>query len=108
MQQQTLESDENRLSLGLGLFQKSQTFYSIAAESRAYECQDCLLNINFSMDLTTMSHQRRVFTFQDFEGNGGGLYGILVIIGSQIVTAFNFVIGSNLERFLAAQIFFFE
>ena len=56
MQQQTLESDENRLSLGLGLFLKSQTFYSIAAESRAYECQDCLLNINFSMDLTTMSH----------------------------------------------------
>ena len=54
------------------------------------------------MDLTTMSHIRTVFTFWDFLGNVGGLYGILVIIGSQIVTAFNFVIGSNLERFLVA------
>ena len=102
MQQQTLDRDDNRLSLGLGLLQKSQTYYSITAESRAYEYLDCLLDINFQMDLTTMSHTRSVFTFWDFLGNVGGLYGILVIIGSQIVTAFNFVIGSNLERFLVA------
>ena len=38
----------------------------------------------------------------------GGLYGILVLIGSQIVAVFNAFVGSNLERFLAAQLFYFE
>ena len=95
--------------MSLGIFPTvDYEFFTIEKHSKE-DCYDsCVLNVNFQMDLTTETHKRNVFTIWMLLGNVGGLYGILCIFGSFIVSLFNIFIGSGLERFIAGKIFLFE
>ena len=53
------------------------------------------------MSLTTESYTRNVYTVLMFLSDVGGLYGILLPLGSMIVSMVSAFIGSGLERFVA-------
>ena len=109
IQKQTLEYEDNFLGLGMGFTSKSETFYITERDPRKFECfGQCVVMVSFSVDLTTQNHKRAVLTVWDVLGNVGGLYGILVLIGQGLVSAYLALVGSNLERFITARLFFFE
>ena len=60
------------------------------------------------MSLTTESYTRNVYTVLMFLSDVGGLYGILLPLGSMLVSMVGAFVGSGLERFVAGQLFYFE
>ena len=60
------------------------------------------------MDLNVKQNLRSVYTFWDFLGEVGGLYGILLVFGNFLVYIFNTIYGSSLNWFLYAKLFAFE
>ena len=60
------------------------------------------------MDLNVKQNLRSVYTFWDFLGEVGGLYGILLVFGNFLVYIFNTISGSSLNMFLHAKLFALE
>ena len=52
--------------------------------------------------------ERSVYTFWDFIGDIGGLFEIMKIIGSLLISFATFVTGSNLDYFLIKELFKFD
>ena len=57
------------------------------------------------MSLNTVSHNRSVYSILDFLGDVGGLYSILMNIGSLAILVPSFLFGSLMDKFLAKRIF---
>ena len=57
------------------------------------------------MSLDEISHQRSIYSFLDFLGDVGGLYSILIDIGSIFLMLPAFAFGSGLHQFLMKNIF---
>ena len=57
------------------------------------------------MSLDEISHQRSIYSFLDFLGDVGGLYSILIDIGSIFLMLPAFAFGSGLHQFLMRNIF---
>ena len=56
-------------------------------------------------DYTTVEHTRSIYTIWDLLGDVGGLFDMLKIIGSPLVSFLSFVVGSGLEIHLIQLLF---
>ena len=56
-------------------------------------------------DYTTVEYSRAIYTIWDLLGDVGGLFDMLKIIGSPLVSFLSFVVGSGLETYLVQLLF---
>ena len=89
-----------------------KTFYvvkpnvDVNEESPFYE--HILSQIDFEMDMNTVTHIRQVYTIWNLLGDIGGLYGILVIFGYYLTALVSFLTGTGLHLKLISRLYKFE
>ena len=86
----------------IGILEPDTRDFFTAKQTKKYDCKDgCIVQYTFQMSLTTESYTRNVYTVLMFLSDVGGLYGILLPLGSMIVSMVSAFVGSGLERFVA-------
>ena len=64
-----------------------------------------MIVLTFGMNMSTMMHTRQVFSFWDFLADVGGLYDMLFILGGAVVSVFQLLTGSPMNRFIIKHLF---
>ena len=83
------------------VFYQAETKYTL----NAVENEDSIIEGGIFIKQAVQHYSRSIYTFWDFLGDVGGLYGILLELAYPILWASSLVFGSNLDKFLIESLF---
>ena len=101
-----MQSEERYL--GDGFFPLEKEFFTLVLQDRyndGFNQTESFGGFQIEMSLDTVSYNRSIYSILDFLGDVGGLYSILLDIGSLFILIHTYFFGSLMHEFLTIRIF---
>ena len=103
-----VNSEENFLNLGFNRWNEKHTFYKPSLY-QSYETkkvnEEVVYRAFFQMDMTVIEHSRSIYTYWDFLGDVGGLFGILQSLAYPLIALSSLLLNTGIDQFLIESLF---
>ena len=104
IQQNVLNSEERFWSLGF--WEKTKIFWKINEDTTSKPfAPNIVCSWWFNLSLDVVNHSRTIYGIFDFLGDVGGLLDLFRLFAEIIIALFAWLVGSNLQFFLIANLF---